>query len=327
MSCKVGGWQDREAVGCEEQELAQAEVSVGGTLRQLRSAWYSAPQMHLRRQRGGGGETSVGVLSEHTQGDGRLRGEAMPDTRAEKADANSLSPKHPLIGAFMADNSHAMYKPDQEDQNKVRAYLTKTGTDPTTFPKSYFHRHPCIRRYLKQPGELVAALDIVWHQWQSATSRHILKQGDIFTEGDGGTAVEHAKFRALAKGGWLSDPAATAEVFPIHIAVGDPLPKSGLQRYRSLRGTSHLEGYHSHLHKATRDAPNHGPTLAAALLGDLNHRFSIDSASKNVRGEMYYDCYTPWILDQINVIYEVYKQPIPYPGVFVNKIGPTSPSS
>mmetsp|Transcript_3789 Transcript_3789/g.9061 ORF Transcript_3789/g.9061 Transcript_3789/m.9061 type:complete len:321 (-) Transcript_3789:146-1108(-) len=255
------------------------------------------------------------------------RGEAVPDPRAKEVDANSLSLKHPLLGAFMADISHAMYKPDQEDQNKVRAYLTKTGTDPTTFPKSYFHRHPCIRRYLKQPGELVAALDIVWHQWQSATSRHILKQGDIFTEGDGGTAVEHAKFRALAKGGWLSDPAATAEVFPIHIAVGDPLPKSGLQRYRSLRGTSHLEGYHSHLHKATRDAPNHGPTLAAALLGDLNHRFSIDSASKNVRGEMYYDCYTPWILDQINVIYEVYKQPIPYPGVFVNKIGPTSPSS
>ena len=134
--------------------------------------------------------------------------------------------------------------------------------------------------------------------------------------------------KALAKGGWLSDPAATAgKPFPMHIVVGDSLPKSGLQRYRTLRGTSHLEGYHSHLHKATRDAPNHGPVLATALLRDLNHRFSIDSATKNVQGEEYHGCYTPWVLDEINTIYRCYDQPVPYPDVFVNRIGPSSQSS
>ena len=92
---------------------------------------------------------------------------------------------------------------DQEDVNKVKAYLTSTGKDPAAFPKKYFHRHPCIRRYLKHPGELVKAVEEVWHQWQSATARHTPKQGDLFTDGEGGTAVEFAKFLV----GWCKSEA------------------------------------------------------------------------------------------------------------------------
>jgi hypothetical protein len=92
---------------------------------------------------------------------------------------------------------------DQEDVNKVKAYLTSTGKDPTALPRKYWNSHPCIRRYLKQPGELVEAIEEVWHQWQSATARHTAKQGDLFTDGEDGTAVEFAKFLV----GWCKSEA------------------------------------------------------------------------------------------------------------------------
>lgn len=93
-----------------------------------------------------------------------------------------------------------------------------------------------------------------------------------------------------------------------------------LKVYRSLRGTSHLEGYHSHLHKATRDAPNHGAVLSQSLLLDLNFRFSIESAARNVDEHDHYECIQPWLLDTINTIYIKCGHAAPYPKVFVNKI-------
>ena len=50
---------------------------------------------------------------------------------------------------------------DQEDVNKVTAYVTNTGKDPAALPEHYFHRHPYIWRYLKQPCELVSAVEDV----------------------------------------------------------------------------------------------------------------------------------------------------------------------
>ena len=255
-------------------------------------------------------------------------------THALRRMIRSLSPGHGCIGSFIRDLSYAMYEIDDGDKQKVKRYLRKTGRDPDDgflFPRSFWHGHACIRRRIKAKGRLAAAVESVWNTWVSATNTLDVKTGqDLFTEGNDGTHVEFAKFKSLCENGYLSDP----EGMEMSRAVGPPLPKSGLQVYRSLRGSSHLEGYHCHLHKATRDAPNHGPVLAQALLRDLNFRFSLDSSNKNVDGENHYDCYTPWVLDEINVIYSTINGGdddgtgdggdadyiAPYPNVFVNKI-------
>ena len=172
-------------------------------------------------------------------------------THAIRRIFRSLTNNHRLVAPFMADLAYAMYSIDEGDVKKVKAHLRSQGHDPEDkrlFPKKYFNNHKCIRRYLKQKGELTAAIDLVWQTWCNTFTLDKDVNADLFTEGDHGTRQEYATFRALCKGGWLSDP--DPKTFQMHRKVGKPGP-GGLPVFRSLRGTSQLEGYHCHLHKVS----------------------------------------------------------------------------
>lgn len=172
-------------------------------------------------------------------------------THAIRRIYRSLTKNHGLVGNFLSDLAYAMYSLDENDVKKVKKHLRSKGHDPEDkqkFSKKYFHNHKCVRRYLKQAGQLTIAIDAVWDAWTRTITYDREVNADLFTEGDQGTAKEYAMFRALCSAGYLSDP--DPKVFPMHRKVGKP--RAGeLQKYRSLRGTSQLEGYHCHLHKVS----------------------------------------------------------------------------
>ena len=240
-------------------------------------------------------------------------------THALRRLIRSLNQSHPLVQRFIADIAYAMYELDAGDVKAVKDVLRKAGKTEAQIDalgKRYFHRHKSVRRYLKPKGQLERDVDRVFKEWKVADTFSEV-HGSLFLEGEGGTEHEYAKLRALMKGGWLSDPPRTD--FPVYHKVGTTA--SGLPIYRCVRGTSQLEGYHSHLHKATRDAPNHGPLLAECKLLDLNFSFSYNGYVKNTEGAVQHFTTEPWELDFINRAYEKNNLPAPYESVLINRLG------
>jgi hypothetical protein len=79
----------------------------------------------------------------------------------------------------------------------------------------------------------------------------------------------------------------------------------------SKRGTSKLEGYHSHLH-AMLSGNNYSPEMADALLLFGNFRWNIKRGIDN-RGKDNYGCFDLWQIDKINSNMARLGKPLPYP--------------
>ena len=199
----------------------------------------------------------------------------------------TLNSPHPFVNTFMAAISYAMYAINTADKARVITYLKKVQGKSDDFisslPQRYWHKHPAIRRYLKPKGQMEKDTIAVFKHWLDA---NLFVDGkNFFTEGIKGTEYEFNKIIALMSGGYLSDPVGEGieiyhKVHTIKKTLDWP-EEQQVHIYRCVRGTSQLEGYHSHLHKATRDCSQIGPQLAEAKLMDFNFRFAYSSLVKN----------------------------------------------
>ena len=129
----------------------------------------------------------------------------------------------------------------------------------------------------------------------------------LFTDGPNGTEAAMARLRSLMQHGYISDPPANE--FPMHIIINHT--SEGLPVYICKRGNSQLEGYHSHLHRTMRDAPNHGPELADLLMLDFNFAYSVRAAIKN-RGVTDFGSRSFHKLHSLNDVYTKYGAEAPY---------------
>ena len=228
---------------------------------------------------------------------------------------NSLTMDHPFTGAFMQGLSMIIYEVDMVDVQRVRAAL-KSGTPRRAAMSeeqidalpwfSYWHHHPSVKRRLRAasgPDGMVAKFDEFWARWL----RCDCGEKPLFTDGPNGTETAMARLRSLMQHGYISDPPANQ--FPMHIIINHT--SEGLPVYICKRGNSQLEGYHSHLHRTMRDAPNHGPELADLLMLDFNFGYSVRAAIKN-RGVTDFGSRSFHKLHALNDIYTKYGAEAPY---------------
>lgn len=230
----------------------------------------------------------------------------------------TLTMDHPFTGAFMQGLSMVLYELDMQDVQNVKDVLKKGTPRRAAMSQeaidelplfAYWHHHPSVKRRLRTavgPDGMIAKFDEFWSKWL----RCDCGEKPLFTEGPNGTEVAMARLRSLMQNGYISDPPASQ--FAMHIEIRRTA--DGLPVYICKRGNSQLEGYHSHLHKTMRDAPNHGPELADLLMLDFNFGYSVRAAIKN-RGVTDFGSRSFHKLHSLNDIYNKYNAPPPYANV------------
>mmetsp|Transcript_20653 Transcript_20653/g.53367 ORF Transcript_20653/g.53367 Transcript_20653/m.53367 type:complete len:561 (-) Transcript_20653:90-1772(-) len=205
----------------------------------------------------------------------------------------TVKKKHGAYSIFMARLRDAIFVPDQDDMDQLRASLVLkkaeklrserqagdgAGNDDASIERdakeyvaqfekdnyAWFMRR--VRRSIPPPDELEARLIKVIKLCatvKDAATGSMLFSKQTWTVAE--NLLEHIRL------GCLSDCPDTVYYY----LVGHT--KDGLPKYRCARGTSHLEGYHHHL-KELAAQHQMTPKLYIAMLRVFNYRWNITQA-------------------------------------------------
>ncbi|XRB25551.1 hypothetical protein RI054_45g154090 [Pseudoscourfieldia marina] len=214
-------------------------------------------------------------------------------THGQRRTLHTLAPRHPMTQAFMSDLTTAFYVVNQGDIQRVNAFFKAKGKK-TGLSITEVRRSRAVRKHTRNPHETSAFIEKVLAKWQAADTTVPLI-GMLITED---TVVEMKKLAALAAKGYMSDPQGADHHLVLKTKLFGELPQ-----YRRIFSTSSmLEGYHPHLHKCLRDAPNHSPRFAAAKILDFNFAFTLRSRREFGEDAVERGVAQPWLRDEANRI-------------------------
>ncbi|GAQ90826.1 hypothetical protein KFL_006900010 [Klebsormidium nitens] len=207
-------------------------------------------------------------------------------------------------GDFMRDLSRAMFVIKAGDKESLRNHLLQrarkklTAKEIAAKPDRYWNTH--CRRTIPKKELLAARLDAVLKKYEI---------GGNACDGDPLVTRElnevHERQMKLVWAGALSDPLGVEEMY---YDVSKP---GCMPQFKSVRGTSKLEGYHKHLNSLFAGG-NCSPELADALLTIFNYRWNITCGVAN-RGDQDYSMHDHFLLEEMQKVCRDMGWPDPFP--------------
>jgi hypothetical protein len=190
--------------------------------------------------------------------------------------SRTIKLKHGAAHAFLARLRDAFFVVSKEDLDAVCAFLQKQNLSKEEIEKKkkedwvYFLKH--CRRAVPGPKELLDRFDKVCTLFGPLEDA---KTGEPLFRAE--TRKNVKNLRKHIEKGCLSD----IKGVPLYYIVGKDCV-SGLPayRYRCIRGTNSIEGYHRHLRKLLSTFIG-SPRLVHSILLEFNYRWNIRMAIKN----------------------------------------------
>lgn len=228
----------------------------------------------------------------------------------------SLEKGHELCAVFMRELSRAMLVVDEFEEAVLKKELLENGKWGALGSRSRLAGEQHIRKNgrhtVPPPTELAARVEAVFNRFKDAKSR--VSGRPLFTQE---TLAVHNQQMKLIKKGRLSDPFPKDEMY---LNVGtDEKP-----RWLCVRGSSALEGFHSHLNGLLQGNRT-SPELAQALVADFVHRWNVDAGVRN-RGDKNYGTYNLQRLEEISARCQALGLSNPFPGLRCAPLVPDVPN-
>ena len=207
----------------------------------------------------------------------------------------SMKKRHALFGIFHGCLRDAIFLLNPDDVATRKAMLVakekvKSNEEAERIPKSYFTKRGRARRLILSRLELAVRVQAVFELFVGLTDM----DGELLITEK--THETHRKCMEHIWRGCLSDIPGL-QMYREQMRNG----KDGMGSFITIRGTSHLEGYHRWL-KACISGSQLSPDLFRDLLAHFNFRWNVRSGIRNL-GDMDYSTYCRWEVEAIlNVV-------------------------
>ena len=206
----------------------------------------------------------------------------------------SMKKRHPLFGIFHGCLRDAVFLLNPDDVKARRAMMVAKGLvskeGAERIPKSFFTKRGRARRMILSRLELAVRVQVVFELFVGLTD---MNGEPLITEK---THEIHRKCMEHIWKGCLSDIPGLRMY-----REQQKCDKDGMASFMTIRGTSHLEGYHRWL-KACISGSQLSPDLFRDLLAHFNYRWNIRCGVRNL-GDRDYSTYSRWEVEAIlNVV-------------------------
>ncbi|KAJ7591861.1 hypothetical protein C8J56DRAFT_780924 [Mycena floridula] len=203
-----------------------------------------------------------------------------------------LSRRHSGYKPFARQFSRVLYVPDKSDQAAVKAVYSKKGISWEYALRAHADAiNKRIRRHIPPPEKLVPGLKTLFESWKDVRCSVKPRSGPLFSTQARKQADQLIKVAEL---GLISDPP------DVQMYYRRGVDKDKLVIYRTIRGTSSVEGAVHMPMRRTMGSMHASPELTDSLLTNVRHRRNQTVGYFNRTGQKYYGHFDFWIYDEIS---------------------------